>query len=378
MRFVWAHVGGVGAVALAVVAAMAAVPSAVVAATSPATTCVAPNRVGLVIILDDSGSMAGTDPARLRGDAAAVAIDQAADGSVLAISRFGTNATQIAAPTTVEAGSRADLKQRTRSSLASSGGTDYELAFREAQRQLAAMPANVDRRAVVFLSDGLPNTTAYTADRAIGASGTKIHTIGFGMASATELTAIATRSGGRSWHAGEAFELPMLFAHISALVRCDVRIAGTDSVTLAPGTSMSLPFDVLECQQEVRALVTWSTGSVHVEVVRPDGTVMGPANLRAWEQLVTASGYVSATSTDAEPGRWRIDVTAAPENLAAVTASLNVWGDQCAGVVALPDPVLIPPVGPTPVADSCHAAPGTGSTDTSITLGWAAANPTLL
>ena len=144
--------------AAAVVSLVAAMPSA-----AAESACVVPRQLGVVFVLDDSGSMNSNDPDNLRGTAAGIGLDQLADGSVAAASKFSSTATTIFAPTRLS-GSRDTLKTRVDDALLSSGGTIYEQAFKDAKRQLDAMPATVDKKAVVFLSDGAPNDTNFMAD----------------------------------------------------------------------------------------------------------------------------------------------------------------------------------------------------------------------
>lgn len=119
------------------------------------------------------------------------------DRAVAAASTFEDAARPIFQPTLLGS-DRALLKQRIADSLLSSGGTDYEVAFAEAKRQLDAMPAAVDRKAVVFLSDGEPNGP-YIADAVIAGAGVPIFAIGFGEAPGEALAGIAARSGAQAF-----------------------------------------------------------------------------------------------------------------------------------------------------------------------------------
>ena len=156
-----------------------------------------PKKLGMVFVVDDSGSMADNDPNALRGSATDIGIAQLPDGAVAAVSRFSDVAQTIFNPAELNPASRAASRQAVGSALESSGGTDYDEAFSEAKHQLDAMQG-VDRRAVVFLSDGEPNFS-YTADQPIAAAGIPIFTLGFAEAPPAELAGIAQRSGGQSF-----------------------------------------------------------------------------------------------------------------------------------------------------------------------------------
>src|SRR3954451_6478776 len=181
-----------------VVAALLAVPGGAVAGpTGPGGVCTVAKKLGRVFVVDDSGSMADNDPNALRGAATDIGIAQVPDGAVAAVSRFSDVAESIFNPSEMSPASRDASRQAVGNALESSGGTDYDAAFTQAKRQLDAMQG-VDRRAVVFLSDGEPNDP-YTADQPIAAAGVPIFTLGFAQAPPAELGGIAQRSGGQSF-----------------------------------------------------------------------------------------------------------------------------------------------------------------------------------
>jgi hypothetical protein len=139
--------------ALVVGAFGAAFNSAVATAAGAVPECVVPSKLGVSLVLDDSGSMVYNDPSNLRGAAAGIGIDTLPDGSLVSGSKFSDVATGLFDPTALDAANRPVLKQAIAAGLQSSGDTDYDAAFNEAQRQLGAM-TGADKRAVVFLRQG--------------------------------------------------------------------------------------------------------------------------------------------------------------------------------------------------------------------------------
>jgi hypothetical protein len=139
-----------GLAALVVTGALIALPAIAAAGpTDPGGVCTVPKRLGIVFVIDDSGSMADNDPNALRGAATDIGIAQLPDGAVAAVSRFSDEAESIFGPAELNAGSRDASRRAVGSALESLGGTDYDQAFAQAKRQLDAMQG-VDRRAVVY------------------------------------------------------------------------------------------------------------------------------------------------------------------------------------------------------------------------------------
>ncbi len=295
--------------------------------------CVVPKQLGLVMIVDDSGSMYSTDPTKLRAEAASIAVDQVKTGSVVSSSNFDGSAKTIFAPTIVTDAARAGLKTTIRGSLGAGGGTDYESAFLEAQRQLGALPTSVDRRAVLFLSDGQPNSAAYTADRPIAAAGTPIYTIGFGSASMVELAGISARSGGQHFTAASAADLQHVVANIAAILGCNAQNI-VEQVQLPPGGTKTIPFTVDTCERELRSLAAWKSGTIDVWLVRPDGSRLDGSSIASWERYVRESTYVSVNSTQPQTGGWTLNLASAQQNVSDVNVTVNVWGRRC----STPDP----------------------------------------
>jgi len=88
-----------GLAALVVTGALVALPALAVAGpTDPGGVCTVPKRLGIVFVIDDSGSMADNDPNALRGAATDIGIAQLPDGAAAAVSRFSDEAESICGP----------------------------------------------------------------------------------------------------------------------------------------------------------------------------------------------------------------------------------------------------------------------------------------
>ncbi|MCZ4495929.1 MAG: hypothetical protein JWM25_512, partial [Thermoleophilia bacterium] len=338
-------------------------------------------QLGLVLIIDDSGSTDWNDPTDLRTEASVVALHQQGDGGIFALSTFSTTAVQVVGPSLLSGATRTSAEASIRSRIPAKLGTNYQDAFIEAKRQLDSMPASVDKKAVVFVSDGEAGS-GYTSDLPIGAAGIPIYTVGFGLAPQDQMAAIAARSQGQTFPVADVAELQPIMAKILAVLECNAQNI-TEEVTLAPGATESIPFNVSPTEDEFKALASWDTGDVTTTITRPDGTTMSAATLLAGERWDSGTTFASGIGVDPQRGGWIFNLTASPANLASLDVTINVWGGK---------PVVEPTPDPSPVVDeptditprSSEHPPPTGCTaiamsrgaNSEVTVSWDAADAT--
>jgi von Willebrand factor type A domain-containing protein len=307
-------------------------------AAASATTCTTPSKLGVVFVTDDSGSMELSDPTHLRARAVAVGLDQLPDGSLAAETSFNEFSEELFGVTSVDASSRPTLKAAA-TRLYDYGNTDYEEAFLGGRAELAKM-AGADKKAIVFLSDGAPNSLAFNADEQIAATGTPIYTIGLGVAGNPEAEAIlghiAAGSGAQYYSAESAGQLQPIFARIVAALTCGAETL-SETFPLAPGASRSVPFTIEPNDGEFRALAAWSSGKVSVTAQRPDSTTMAPGSTLTGEALVNEPTYALLTAKDPLVGPWQLKLTADQTNIGDVDVSIDVFKK------GIPDPPPPPP-----------------------------------
>ena len=273
--------------------------------------CTPPNQLGVVFTLDDSGSMhgsSGSDPDELRGEATKLGLDLLPDGSVAAAVTFGDGADAVLpSPSLLDDNSRSVLKGAVDSSLTDQGGTDYDEAFLETKRQLDAMPASVDRKAVIFLSDGQP-TSDNGRDGPIADAGIPIFTVGLGSADENVLTGISDRSNGAYFKLDTAADAQQIFSDVLARVACAVpQIQTVD--TLAAGASKAYPFDVGVDDIRFEGGVSWASGDVSVSLVRSDKTTLDAGHVNAFERFVSGQTYAQFAVENPRPGAWSVVIT---------------------------------------------------------------------
>src|ERR671930_411614 len=107
---------GLGRVGVALV-----VVSAVAILASPgralAQQCVPPKQLGVAYVLDDSGSMADSDPQALRGTATEIGLHEIGPGRVAAAVAFADTARVVFGPTLLAPDNIAPLSQSVKASL---------------------------------------------------------------------------------------------------------------------------------------------------------------------------------------------------------------------------------------------------------------------
>jgi hypothetical protein len=292
--------------------------------------CQTPQRLGVTFVIDDSNSMYGTtgsDPGFLRSAATRAGIDRLADGYVASVVMFGSDAIEVAPPTSLTPASRAPLKEAVQGAFSDRGNTDFDLAFNQAWLEHTKMPALVDRQAVVFLSDGLPSA-AFSADTQFAGAGIPIFTLGLGAdADETLMRDIAGRSGGDYYKLNSATDLAPVFAAIVSKLTCD-EAAVQEGQTLAPGQSVRVPFSVGPDDANVQGLASWDTGDVSVKLVRPNGSTIDATSHGSGETFNTDPNYTSFALDNPRPGNWQIVLTAGSQAASNVNVQVQVFKRQ--------------------------------------------------
>lgn len=208
----WALAGGLVATALVAPAPATAAPTAA-AACAPAT--------NIQAIIDDSGSMSGTDPGRLRAQAINLLIDALAANRTLGATEFGSVTADVFAPSAVGPSAAAMKAALDTAIQADNGGTDYNIAFD------AARTINPGASARIFLTDGGHNSGDYLNTHLNPApqAQTPTYVIGFspGLAAPEDqarLQQIAAETGGQYFALPDAQSLQPVMNDIQTRLTC--------------------------------------------------------------------------------------------------------------------------------------------------------------
>jgi Ca-activated chloride channel homolog len=234
----------------------------------PATTSRVPRDRGTIILaIDTSGSMAATDVAPSRLQAAQVAarnfVNGVPKGLKIGLLQFDSTARVLVAPTSDHTPVNAAID-----ALTIGGGTATASAITQSLNAISALPADAHGQkapaAIVLMSDGSPTiadnggdpiAAVDTATTAAKAAGVPIDTIAFGTNDGTiernlqvipvpadpkEMARIASQSGGKSFTAKSGSELDSVYAQIRKSVGYDTVKHDVSEWFLAIGLVLAL------------------------------------------------------------------------------------------------------------------------------------------
>jgi hypothetical protein len=186
----------------------AAGPAGASGATLP--NCTVANN--LEAIIDDSGSMAGTDPQRFRADMVDILATFNQDKTMGAV-QFGSDASPLFAPVPIGA-NLSGIHAALGAIQADDGGTDYEAGFNLANSQ------NPGANARVFLSDGdpsfPPDPTVWNVPKVL------TYVVGFGTVDPAVMNQIAADTGGPApFNVTNTSQLRTVAMVINARINCE-------------------------------------------------------------------------------------------------------------------------------------------------------------
>jgi hypothetical protein len=242
--------GGLVSAALVVVPGVVAGPAGAAAACTPAT--------NIEAIIDDSGSMFGTDPNRLRVQAMDLLINALDSGTTLGAVEFGTTANAVFNPAAVGPNAAAMKSSLDTLIQADNGGTDYNAAFNTARA------ANPGAAARIFLTDGGHNAGTYANTHLNPVPPqTPTYVIGFspGLALAADqarLQQIATDTGGQYFPLPDSSALQSVMNQIETQLTCQ-SAPKTFSDNLAQGKSKQHAVSISKHSKAAQLALTWAS-----------------------------------------------------------------------------------------------------------------------
>ena len=359
--------------------------------TTPATTAtsalpIEPKPVDMVVLVDESGSLADGDVAAERDAAAVIAQSEIAVKSTVSVIGFGGNTGRsgqspvdiVCQPTTVSTGPDRDYLAHCvsglhRRSAAEGTGTDFPRALSQALSVLGNQPLGY-QKVVFLLTDGkldvaadpsygqnrdqrnavaLQRMNAYL--RQANTSGVQVWPLGFGSGIDTAQLADFARLGSqhtcgigspspRARNAVDASAVIASLVEAYAAARC---AAGTTprATRLPSGSSRTIGIDVPVLATDGSIAVHKRDPRVAISYLDPDG-VQVPKTGPLGDSSFQVSGENSAVEVlrvvNPKPGRWRVRLTSGPEVPTQQVTAWIIWQGAIRSTVSIDPPAPEP------------------------------------
>jgi hypothetical protein len=249
------------AVSAGVMTAAIAVPSGASGVSAHAAACV--KAFNIEAIVDDSGSMGGTDPNRLRVQGLDLLINTLSSGTFLGAVEFGDSFTTgvpsadtVFAPQTVGPNGPAMKSALNAKIHADNGGTDYNSAFAQSDSD------NPLAAARIFLTDGGHNAGTYNNGHLVRRVPTYVVGFSPGLASATDqarLKQIASDTGGHYYPLADSSQIQAVINKIGAALTCQSPPASVTDQLAAGRSSRVHSFGIGSKIKTAQIALTWSS-----------------------------------------------------------------------------------------------------------------------
>ncbi|WP_181411120.1 vWA domain-containing protein [Nocardioides humi] len=320
--------GLAGGLVSATLVAPATASASTTAGAQAAAACVPAKNIQAII--DDSGSMSGTDPTRLRVQAMNLLIDALAASTTLGATEFGTSVADVFAPAAVGPTAPAMKNALNAAIQADNGATDYNLAFSTARA------VNPGATARIFLTDGGHNSGAYANAHLNPApqAQTPTYVIGFspGLSGTTDqarLQQIANETGGAYYALPDAQALQSVMNDIQTRLTCQ-SATKTFVDNIKPGKSKKHGVKIKKKSRSAQLTLSWTSPLdtfkiKKLRIVR-NGRVVAVKGRNLKVKTKKGTTYLVIKVTKLTPGKLKFKVknTAAGSGAPEVTVTTQV------------------------------------------------------
>lgn len=332
-----ALVGALAVAAAVVATADAQTPFPSLDTPNPPAGAQGPQSISFVLLIDNSGSMAQTDPASLRFAAASQLVDLLEDGDEISVVLFADDSNVLVPLTKVTSVASKDAIKAGLKPVAPVGNTNMRAGLEAGLAELEKGSNPV--RLSIFLTDGelhppdWPNLSSQQQEAERNAVFALAASFGerkwglfpVSLASAVEpefLRKLAENGGGLYREAAEAGQLTLVFQEIFAAKKLDVfEVLFSDC--LAPGEERSVTFPVHQFVSTLSLFVTYPSDlRPAVTVAGPDGEPVartgGDARYDAFSIKGPARGTWIVTIAGAAEGESCLSISSTPRTLLEV------------------------------------------------------------
>ena len=289
------------------------------------------NNVDVVLLIDRTGSMAGSkiDAAK---NAAKQFVDFMRNGDMVGVVSFNTSATTNFPLTTISSSLTKIQAKAAIDALTATGNTSIAVGLQRAQEQLTTLGQANHPWAIILLSDGQENTTPWVASVLPGivSSKTVVYTIGLGSgADEALLMDIAVQTGGTYNFAPGPEQLAAIYNTIVG------EVTGQQTLLSGTGTAQAGVIDtksvvVDSTISEATFSISWSNSAatISLRLRKPDGTIIDPSTASSDPNVDFSSGatfaYYRVTTPTLVPGVWQLQITGGTFSSPLVNKAGNV------------------------------------------------------
>lgn len=299
------------------------------------------DKVDVVLLLDNSGSMRLTDPARLRDQGVKLLIQLLQPSDRLAIVEFAEDAKVLRPLSDYDPAQLENISQLI-SGMDSSGiYTDLLTAVKRSQDLFDRQGRPEARHVVVLLSDGKmePDPKNGTPDQftsqllgevlpTFKSNGTKVYTLSLSELADRELLGqIAAATEAATWNAPTAESIHKSYSDLFLTVK------KPQVVSL---TRKGFPIDA--GVQEATFYIT-KTKDAQVTIVSPLGETIEPTTVRRDVKWFVGESFDVVTLKEPEAGDWRIDGMTSQESYATLLTNLKLVTEWPEGKILAGDKV---------------------------------------
>jgi PKD repeat protein len=262
------------------------------------------DNVATALVIDNSGSMSGNDPALMRRDAAKSYVNTAVDGDHVGAIGFESSAYEIA-PIGRMPDSGAQLLAQLDSSIFAGGGTNIGAGLSVACTMLegASLPA---KRAAILLTDG---EGGYGGEsNCFAVNGWKVFTVGLGSGvNEALLQQIADDTGGIYQPVPDALNLQCEFEKVRALIAGAT--ASPCQADLIQAGETALKFVTVAARTAQIVFSTrWPGSNIGMKLTTPSGREITPST-SSWDVSYDAGPtHKTYVVKIPEPGEWTVEL----------------------------------------------------------------------
>jgi len=242
-------------------------------------------KLAVSLVIDTSGSMANTDPTKLRETAANIFIDLLSPDDNLGVITFNTQTIEVIPMQVVgTTANKGLIKGALSPRLNAAGDTNYQAALQAASNQLSAFTAGDVRKVIIFLTDGVPDpdpaqrnnpdfmnqymNSMWATVSDIGLKQYPIYSVGFGAVNQDILNRISADTQGSAQFISDPGELAVTFFNVLSSLK-NRRNFLASNLDLAGEQSLDFEFDKYTSQ--ITMVFANATQPLAISLIPPEG-----------------------------------------------------------------------------------------------------------